>query len=286
MAKSKFFRVAVEGATTDGRNIERSWLLDIAATYNPTTYGARIFNEHIRGFDPSGPFKAYGDVVAVKAEPIADGDLKGKMALFAQIEPTTELVSLVKAKQKIYCSIEVNQNFASSNRAYLQGLGVTDSPASLGTEVLSFAAQHPAANPFTNRKQSPDNLFSVAEAVEIEFEEEPSETAIDTLFKTIKEKVTKLSGKAKGHDAQFNEIAESLTGLADVMEQFSTSQNAATQRVVDQFADLTTRLETIESARAKADTDFAALRTQLESHPTTPLRPAATGGDGFASTNC
>lgn len=286
MAKSKFFRVAVEGATTDGRNIERSWLLDMADTYNPTTYGARIFNEHIRGFDPAGPFKAYGDVVAVKAEAIADGALKGKMALFAQIEPTPELVSLVKAKQKIYSSMEITPNFADSGRAYLSGLGITDSPASLGTEVLTFAAQHPLANPFASRKQAPDNLFSAAEAVEIEFEDEPSETAIDTLFKAIRDKVTKLSGKAKGHDTQFNEIAESLSGLADVLEQFSTSQTAATQNTVDKFNDLTTRLEAIEAARTKADTDFAALRTQLASDPTNPLRPPATGGGAYASTNC
>ena len=30
--RSKWFRVAVEGATTDGRQIERSWIEDIAAT--------------------------------------------------------------------------------------------------------------------------------------------------------------------------------------------------------------------------------------------------------------
>jgi hypothetical protein len=28
--RSKFFRVAVEGATTDGRQIERQWLVDAA----------------------------------------------------------------------------------------------------------------------------------------------------------------------------------------------------------------------------------------------------------------
>ena len=44
--RSKFFRVAVEGATTDGRTIERQWLVDAAETYNPNTYGARVWLEH------------------------------------------------------------------------------------------------------------------------------------------------------------------------------------------------------------------------------------------------
>ncbi|MNL34314.1 Phage capsid scaffolding protein (GPO) serine peptidase [compost metagenome] len=33
----KFFRVAQEGQTTDGRVIERKWLHDIADTYDPRT---------------------------------------------------------------------------------------------------------------------------------------------------------------------------------------------------------------------------------------------------------
>ena len=56
MAKSKFFRIAVEGATSDGRVINRADLSDMANTYNPQVYGARIFAEHIRGYAPDSPF--------------------------------------------------------------------------------------------------------------------------------------------------------------------------------------------------------------------------------------
>ena len=34
MAKTRFFRVAVEGATTDGREISREWIDQMAASYN------------------------------------------------------------------------------------------------------------------------------------------------------------------------------------------------------------------------------------------------------------
>ncbi|KAG0165103.1 hypothetical protein DFQ30_008940, partial [Apophysomyces sp. BC1015] len=82
-ATTKWFRVAVEGATTDGRSIERDWIQQMAAQYNPALYGARVNCEHVRGYAPisaSQPFGAYGDVTALKAEEIADGPLKGKYA--------------------------------------------------------------------------------------------------------------------------------------------------------------------------------------------------------------
>lgn len=140
---SKWFRVAVEGATTDGRNIEREWIQQMAAQYNTALYGARVNCEHIRGYAPlsdTNPFGAYGDVTALKAEQVVDGPLKGKLALYAQITPTQALLDLQKSRQKLYTSIEINFSFADTKQAYLIGLAVTDSPASLGTEMLAFAA--------------------------------------------------------------------------------------------------------------------------------------------------
>ncbi len=68
--KSKFFRVAMEGDTTDGRLMQRDWLVQAAASYNQALYGARIWCEHLRSWMPEGPFGAYGDVTALKAEEI------------------------------------------------------------------------------------------------------------------------------------------------------------------------------------------------------------------------
>jgi hypothetical protein len=56
--KSRFFRVAVEGATTDGRRIERSWIEQMGRNFNPQKYGARIWMEHFRGVYADGAFKA------------------------------------------------------------------------------------------------------------------------------------------------------------------------------------------------------------------------------------
>ena len=45
---SDWKRVATSGKTADGRTIDPQDLRDIAATYNPDTYTAVIWFEHIR----------------------------------------------------------------------------------------------------------------------------------------------------------------------------------------------------------------------------------------------
>lgn len=94
--KAKRFRIGVEGATTDGREIQREWLVQMAASYNPTVYTALINLEHIKSYLPESTFNRYGRVTGLVAEEIQDGPLAGKMALYADIEPTDALVELVK----------------------------------------------------------------------------------------------------------------------------------------------------------------------------------------------
>ncbi|MHA6159511.1 GPO family capsid scaffolding protein [Pseudomonas sichuanensis] len=269
--RSKFFRVAVEGATTDGRTIERQWLVDAAETYNPNTYGARVWLEHYRSVLPDSPFKAYGDVVALKTEQV---EIAGqtKLALFAQIEPTADLIALNKARQKIFTSIEIRPKFADSGRAYLDGIAVTDTPASLGTEMLSFSAKHPDANPLKGRKQDPENLFSEAIEVAFEFEEvTDSENKVANLFSRVLEALGKSKDKAVKDDAHFSELADAIEALAT----HAKDQGEAFTAEVAARTDLTEKL-------TKLTTDFNDLVKRLgetEDNSQKP-RPPATGGDG------
>jgi hypothetical protein len=157
---SKWFRVASEGATVDGRKISREALQQMAASFNPAKYGARVWLEHYRGLIPGTPFDALGDVRAIKTE-----EADGKLHLMAQIEPTERLMSINKDRQKIYTSVEIDPNFADTGSAYLVGLAVTDSPASLGTEALNFSVKARRAGDFEK------HLFSTAEETAIEFAE-------------------------------------------------------------------------------------------------------------------
>lgn len=271
--QSKFFRVALEGATTDGRRIERSTIEQMARTYNRAKYGARIFLEHLRGILPDGPFKAYGDVIAVKAEEVAiDGEKK--LALFAQIEPTEDLVRLNKAGQKIFTSIEVAEKFAGGNEAYLVGLAITDSPASLGTEVLTFAAQHPEASPFTARKQSPDNLFTAAAPVEIEFEEVDDSPSLLERVKNL------FKAKASDDDQRYHDTQAAIEEIATTL----VSERAATAERIDA---LNNQCIALHADLQQATAVINQLSAQIDTTPTTHTpRPLATGSDGIALTNC
>lgn len=275
--RSKWLRVAVEGATTDKRVIKRSWLEQAAKNFSQNTYGARIWLEHFRSLLPDGPFKAYGDVVALKTEEVEISGQK-KLALYAQLEPTSELLALNKAKQKIYTSIELDENFADSGEAYMVGLAVTDSPASLGTDVLAFSAQKPEASPFRGRHYSETSMFSEAIEADLEFEEVTDQVG---LFGSLKTAISDLISKGKdreGRDAAiFNELGETLEGLVT----FATQQQAHAARADTAIANLKKAVETIT-------TDFAALKEQLGKTQdlSQKQRPPVTGDKQRVVTDC
>lgn len=269
---SKFFRVATEGDTTDGRVIERSWLEQAAANFNQEKYGARVWLEHIRGLYADSDFKAYGDVTALKAE-----EVDGKMALFAQIDPTSDLVKMNKDRQKIYTSIEIDPNFAKTGEAYMVGLAVTDSPASLGTEMLTFSA-NATVNPLAARKQRPENLFTAAMETQLEWEEDEQPEG-PTLFTRVKA----LLGQAKDKNkADFSDVSQAVEAIAE-----QTADNA---EQVDQFnsqlGEMAKTIQDLAASQQQAEEKFNALEVQLSQQPQGQTRKPATGGNGSITTDC
>jgi hypothetical protein len=268
--KSKWFRVAVEGATTDGRKIQRKWIEQMAKNYSRDMYGARVNLEHIKGYSPDSQFKRYGDVLALRAEEIKTGPLAGKLALLAQIEPTDELIELNKAKQKVYTSIEINAEFADTGEAYLVGLAVTDDPASLGTEFLEFSAKA-SINPLASRKQSPNNLFTVAEETKINFEEVDTQT--DTAFNSMLERLTGLfKTKSEKDSTKFVQLGE-------IIEQFATATTDRFTEMEAKIVELTNELSDVK----KQNTELVELLSEL---PDSPDRPLSTGGSIDVETDC
>ena len=247
--KSKFFRVATAGATTDGRKIEAVQLQQMAKTYDRAKYGARIFVEHIRGLNPEWGFRCMGDVIALRTGEV-EIDGEKRVTLEAQIEPTAEFVKLTKNGQKIYSSIEIAPNFAGTDKAYLFGLGVTDSPASIGTEILQFAAQNPAASPFAARKQHKDNLFSEAVEVAIEFEdvEDDGPSLVERITQLFKSNRDTDSARFADIHAAVEDIAWRFSAYRDITDQ--RLLNMAAQQTQDyaatdqQLQDFATRLDT------------------------------------------
>lgn len=279
--RSKFFRVAVEGATTDGRVIERQHITDMAASYDPQLYGARIWVEHMRSLMPDGPFKAFGDVLAVKAEEVEIGGVK-KLALFAQIEPTDALVAMVNNdKQKLYTSIEIAPKFADTGRAYLQGLAVTDTPASLGTEMLAFAAQHPESNPLAHRKQAPENLFTAMEETEITFDEVEQPAARPSKMAILLSGLGLLA-KPEPEPAPKDDPAADLGKFADQLLATFTAQEERIEQLSAKNDELTAKVKALGD-------QVAGFRRTLDDTPQTfKQRPPISGSGGTAgdATDC
>ncbi|EFJ7469114.1 GPO family capsid scaffolding protein [Escherichia coli] len=284
MAKkvSKWFRIGVEGDTCDGRVISGDDIQEMADSFDPRVYGCRINLEHIKSLWPDSPFKRYGDVTEVKAEVISDDSaLNGKKALFARIAPLDELVSMVRAGQKVYTSMEIRPNFSNSGKCYLIGLAVTDDPASLGTEYLEFCSRA-SQNPLAGKKDQPGDLFSVASLAELEFEDVP-----DTMLNSLTDKVKSIfSRKQVSDDALLADVHEAVTAVS---EQVQTNLTATETRVTEletafaQFKQDVTR-QTEENAQA-----FTTLKSSLdntESHRQ-PRREKSKGGTGDELlTNC
>lgn len=133
--KVKRFRVAREGQTVDGRVLTRQDIQDMAETYNIDEYGARINVEHIAGFSPEPPFNAYGDILLVDA-----AEENGLLCLYNTISALPNMLAILDKGQKIYPSIEFIRDFAGRGKSYQVGLGLTDFPASLGTQAIKFNA--------------------------------------------------------------------------------------------------------------------------------------------------
>lgn len=141
MAKltTDFIKVAQVGPAADGRTIHEEWLREMAETYNPATYTAMLWPEHCRWFGNMG------EVLELRAGP----DDAGVFSLFARFAPNAAMLDYNAAGQGLFYSIEVSENFADSGKTYLSGLGVTDSPASLGMPSTRFTALK-GANCFSN----------------------------------------------------------------------------------------------------------------------------------------
>ncbi|MBU4680432.1 GPO family capsid scaffolding protein [Cedecea davisae] len=272
---SKFFRIAVEGDTCDGRKLSAVDMQQMVDAFDPRVYGCRINLEHIRGYLPDSDFKRYGDVVELKAETIDDDSaLNGKLAMYAKIAPLDTLVEMVGKGQKVYTSIEIQPNFANTGKCYLVGLAVTDDPASLGTEYLEFCstAKH---NPLKRFKASPDNLFSAATLAEMEFEDVP-----ENLLHKITDSVKSIfSRKQASDDARFNDVHEAVTVIAEQVQQTGDDTAARFSKLE---AEITGLKKAMTEQATETSQQFSTLANTLDNteNKTQKRRKLSTGGGG------
>lgn len=85
--------------------------------------------------------------------------------------------------------------------------------------MLQFS-QGAGESPFADRKQSKDNVITLAEETVIEFtEDKPDEPKVPSLFTRITEVLT---GKGKQDDARFHDVHQSVELIAKAVEAIQT----------------------------------------------------------------
>ncbi|WP_300674110.1 GPO family capsid scaffolding protein [Desulfoluna sp.] len=205
--------VATSGPTVDGREIQPQWLTDMAETYNPGTYTAKIWIDHMR-------YTAYGSVRELKAEKGDDA-----VKLYAKISPSRSLLQMNQVwEEYLHFSIEVTEDFAGTGKTYLSGLAMTDSPASLGTDEMRFSKMK--GREFTARyagERVPDLSKEFTHD-----EERLTMSFFKKLFRAFKDETNEdETGDDPMNTEQFNAVKgtldatqQSVAGLAESMQTF------------------------------------------------------------------
>jgi hypothetical protein len=276
--ESRWFKVATAGPTVDRREIKEQWLIDMAETYDEFEYTASIFEDHITWAGN------YGRVTAVKK----GKDEKGRVCLFVKVIPNKRLLKLNEADQKLFTSIQVAENFLGSGKAYLTHLAITDTPASVGTERLSFSWNGEQAQIFANEDgveldfnapQTDEELL--AEAKKRPFfkrffsnspkEDDPMTEAEKAAFDKLqaemtefKTKLAKLTEQGEPEGDKPNEFAAEIKTLNEKITELEGEKQA-----------FKTQAETL----GKLNEDFTKLRNDLDEarQDKTKVPPKSTG---------
>jgi hypothetical protein len=277
MPLSKPFAIATEGKTVDGRTISRDWITQMAASYDPKVYTAVANLEHYLSSLPDSVFGAYGKVVALSTREV---DVMGdkKLQLMAVVDANDKLVSLQKAGQKCFASMEILHDFIGKGIAYLGGLAFTNTPASIGTEAMkfSFAA-------------APGERYAFADEIAIEFEAAATEpSAGESLFAKVK---TLLGLGKKESDDRFADQAKAIEAIAqsqkDLLDKFASIEPVTGELIDGKVAPSAEEFAALKEAHDKVATEFAALKEKLgTTDGDGGTRPPATGGNGQVKTDC
>jgi phage capsid scaffolding protein (GPO) serine peptidase len=238
----RWFCIGKSGATVDGRTIESADLIAAAAAYDPELYGARINLEHYRPYSPKNDYSGLGDVLELKAE-TADGVTR----LYARIDPTEKMLGYIKDREKVFTSMELMKPFGDTGKAYLVGLAMTDSPASMGTTMLKF------------RQIAPDDPNFTAAYTQMESQDMPQ----------AQPKTEKKGIFAVIHDAMFSKKTDPEQPSQEPQKIDYSQEIAALTKELEQSAQIT----------GKIVEDYAALRQEFEAFKakveSTPVNAAA-----------
>ncbi|HGO7420938.1 TPA: GPO family capsid scaffolding protein [Neisseria meningitidis] len=281
--------IGVSGDTVDGRTISERELREMAESYDPDVYGARINLEHITFIIPDF-ISGYGDVVELKAEPWKKDP--SKTALLARLNITPELQRLWDSGQKIYTSMEITPDFADTRKAYLTGLAITDTPASLGTTANYTAAKHRAGEKFFSsyRADEPKETLMNENQTDPALTEQAAEGIFARLFKkyfaaNAPAEPEAAANKAAEPEATANKAAESEAAANKAAESEAAAEYALKlgeltekySRAAALFDKLDGEIEAARAETAALRAEFDAFKADIDKRPASGERPDHTG---------
>lgn len=251
MFQSQPICILQAGTTVDGRVIEQHIIDEIAQSYNPETYTARINEEH---YDWS---IKYGSVLSVE---------KREDKLFAVVKPNSYLLRAIEQGQLLHTSCEFIEKFSDTGKAYLTGLALTDKPASLGTTQIHLSSKDDGkVHVVSNFTLKPEQFSLESEETDVSLfqkfknwlngekpteqlsqQEEEDEMSKETeeLLKQSIEQTNKLS-------TQLGQLVETLSSKDKPQEPVVTEQPEANpleeevKKLSSQMEELTTKLSSI-----------------------------------------
>ncbi|HHS2759835.1 TPA: GPO family capsid scaffolding protein [Providencia alcalifaciens] len=260
--------IATEGDTVDGRRIEAAWLEEAAELYDPHLYTACIWPEHERCFG------SVGEVLAVKAERDGEGVLK----LYAQLCPNLHLLQANRDGQLLFTSAEFTPdgNFRGTGKTYLEGLGVTYSPASVGTTRLRFKSGKNAyrygsfkplvidevkqfkekQNMAKDKKSGWKRFFEIDEPSDAET---PStdETTLENIKEALQEfdlRLKKIEERLDSTETDIEEVQEDIDVISDVVDTAEFKQlKDNLPKILSNFSKLDEKVTSLPKQNPRSD---------------------------------
>ena len=185
-----------------------------------------------------------GDVLELKAETADD-----VTRLYARIDPTEKMLGYIKDREKVFTSMELIKPFGDTGKAYLVGLAMTDSPASMGTTMLKF------------RQIAPDDPNFTAAYTQMESQDMP---------KTENQPKTEKKGIfAVIHDAMFSKKTDPEQPSQEPQKIDYSQEIDVLNKELEQSAQITEKIVEDYAALRK---EFDEFKAKVES---TPVNAAA-----------
>lgn len=271
--------IGVSGDTVDGRTISERELREMAESYDPDVYGARINLEHITFIIPDFA-SGYGDVVELKAEPWKKDP--SKTALLASLNITPELQRLWDSGQKIYTSMEITPDFANTKKSYLTGLAITDTPASLGTTANYTAAQHRAGEKIFSayRADEPKENVMNENQTNAALTEQAAEGIFARLFKKYFAANAPAEPEAAATKAAEPEAAATVPEEPEAAAEYALKLGELTEkysRAAALFDKLDGEIEAARAETAALRAEFEAFKADIDTRPASGNRLDHTG---------